>query len=198
MPQEGGFGQDLQIDDRRPRLKWDGRQLLGPMEPAGRIQVQDGDGENQPPPEGSNPSSGGLDAAHPPPANGVVAVINRLQEGIEMLVGPGLGSGRQQDQRERCPGDRGGNSMAQIGSSAVNRNHPQFAVTGGGAKTLENPSGNGRCAFFGERAEDDHQDPCAGERLAMKMAGERISIVRLGGDSHSSLRAKREAIALGR
>ena len=39
VAEKGRLGQDLDVEERRRRLKRDGRQLLEPMEPARRVDV---------------------------------------------------------------------------------------------------------------------------------------------------------------
>jgi hypothetical protein len=52
VAEERRLGEDLDIQERRGRLQGDRRQLLEPMQPTGGVDVEERDGEDQPPRQG--------------------------------------------------------------------------------------------------------------------------------------------------
>jgi hypothetical protein len=101
----GGLGQDLDVEERGGRLQRDRRQLVAAMEAARRVHVVHGHGEDQLPGEPAEPSAQPLQQAHPPRADDVVAVIDRLEQGIEVRRGPGRAGRRHQHERHDRPGE---------------------------------------------------------------------------------------------
>jgi hypothetical protein len=94
MVEERGLGQDLRVQEAGRGLKWDRGELVEAMEPAGRVDVLDGDGEDELPGEPAEPSGQALVDADPPLPDDVVAVVDRLQERVEMGRRPEVERGR--------------------------------------------------------------------------------------------------------
>jgi len=69
------------------------------MQPAGRVDIAHRHREQQPPGQHGQPS---LDAGGPkcgPLPKGVIAKVDRAQQGFQVRLGPGLGRRREQDDR---------------------------------------------------------------------------------------------------
>lgn len=96
VAEEGRLGQPLDVGEIRGRLDRDGGQDLAPVEPAGRVDIDDGDGEQQPPGEHDEP------AARRPTADDVVGPVDRLQERGEVGGGPAVDGRRDEDQGRGC------------------------------------------------------------------------------------------------
>jgi hypothetical protein len=97
VAEEGRLGEDLDVEEVGRRLERDRRQLVEPVQAAGRVDVDDRHGEDETPRQARDlPSQSGErpDAAA---ADDVVAVVERLQEGPEVRVGPRLLRRRDQD-----------------------------------------------------------------------------------------------------
>jgi hypothetical protein len=79
LAQEGRLGQELDVEERRLRLQRDRRQLFAAMEPVRGVDVADRDGEDQLPGEPAEPAAELRGSFHPPPADDVVAPVDRRQ-----------------------------------------------------------------------------------------------------------------------
>jgi hypothetical protein len=77
MAQERGFGQDLNVDARRSRLKQDRRQLVATVQPTWGVNVPDRDREDEPPGESGRPIRPGLPDATGTTSDDVIAMIDR-------------------------------------------------------------------------------------------------------------------------
>jgi hypothetical protein len=88
MAQEGRLGQDLDVEEGRNRLERDRCQLLAPVQPAGGVDVVDRDREDEPPGEPADPAADLREPSYPPPADDVVAMVDRLQERLDMFGCP--------------------------------------------------------------------------------------------------------------
>jgi hypothetical protein len=77
VAEEGRLGQDLDVEELRDRLERDPRELIEAVEPAGRVNVDDGHGEEDFPGEPARPAPGTLDQRTRAPADGVVALVDR-------------------------------------------------------------------------------------------------------------------------
>jgi hypothetical protein len=96
MAQESGLGKDLGIHERRRRLKRYGRQLLGTVKLARRVDVDQRNREDQPARQTADPPHHPGPGPRRPPAHDVIAKVDRLQQGLKMRGGPGLGGRRDQ------------------------------------------------------------------------------------------------------
>ncbi|HMB07908.1 MAG TPA: hypothetical protein VKP69_29780 [Isosphaeraceae bacterium] len=85
VAEEGRLGQDLDVEEGRDRLERDRRQLLAPMQPEGGVDVVDRGREDEPPGELADPAADSREPSRPPPADDVVAMADRPQEGIDMV-----------------------------------------------------------------------------------------------------------------
>jgi hypothetical protein len=104
VAEEGRLGEDVEVQERRGRLKGNRGQLLEPVQAAGRVDVAQGDGEHQLPGQRFQPSFAALPARGWPAPDHVIAVIDGLQERIQMGLGPRLLSRRDQNQRQMGAG----------------------------------------------------------------------------------------------
>ncbi|MBV8487410.1 MAG: hypothetical protein JO161_03955 [Planctomycetaceae bacterium] len=80
MPQEGGFGQHLDVQERRPGLRRDGRELLDPMKLAGRVHIEYGNRENQASRQASGPAQETRDDSDGPLAQDMIAGVDGLEQ----------------------------------------------------------------------------------------------------------------------
>jgi hypothetical protein len=108
VAEEGRLGEDLDIQERRRGLECDRCQLVESMQPAGGVDVAQRDGEHQAPRPRRQPSPAALPAPGRPSADDVIAVVNRLQERIQMGLGQGLRGRRDQHQRPLRAGQAAG------------------------------------------------------------------------------------------
>jgi hypothetical protein len=98
LAEEGGLGQDLNVEEGRGRLQGDRLQLLAAMEPGRRVDVLDRHGEDPLPGEPSEPAPEPTERPLLARADDVVAMIDRRQQGIEMGGSPRRARARDQDQ----------------------------------------------------------------------------------------------------
>jgi hypothetical protein len=78
VAEEGRLGEDLDVEEVGRRLEGDRRQFVEPVQPAGRVDVDDRHGEDETPRQaGDLPSQSG-ERADAAAADNVVAVVERL------------------------------------------------------------------------------------------------------------------------
>ncbi len=110
MPQERRLGQDLKVQEPRPRLQRDHRERLPTMKLARRMKVQKRHREDDPPRPRPQPANGRVGATGRPAADHMVRMIDGLQERLQVCHGPGLAGGRDQHQGQlrigQSPDDR--------------------------------------------------------------------------------------------
>jgi hypothetical protein len=85
-------------------LQGDGRKFLEPVQAAGGVGVAQRDGEDQSPGQRRQPSQQAPLALGRPSTDGVIAMIDGLEERLQVGLDPRLLSGRDQDQRETGAG----------------------------------------------------------------------------------------------
>jgi hypothetical protein len=100
VAEERRLGQDLGVDERRARLKRDGRQLVEPMEPARRMNVAQGDGEDQAPDQQTRQPEPVCPDAISSATNHMIALVDRFQKWFKMRLRPGFLGGRHEYQRQ--------------------------------------------------------------------------------------------------
>jgi hypothetical protein len=100
VSEERRLRQDFGVEERGARLKRDGQQLLQPMEPARRVDVVQRNGEDHSPHQSGQPACRGGTARRGAPADGVVALVDGLQQRIQVTCGPGFDRSCQQHQRQ--------------------------------------------------------------------------------------------------
>ena len=100
VAKKGRLGQDLGVDERRARLKRNGRELVEPMEPARRMNVAQGDREDQAPHHQAREAGPICPSAVLPPSDHMVALVDRFQKWFEMLSGPRFFRGSHEYQRQ--------------------------------------------------------------------------------------------------
>jgi hypothetical protein len=85
VAEKGRLGQDLEVQERRGRLKGDRPELLSAMEQNRRIDIQDRNGKDQSSGQAAHPPEDFLSGRGRPPANGMIAEIDGLHERLEVL-----------------------------------------------------------------------------------------------------------------
>jgi hypothetical protein len=113
VPEEGRLGQELEVQERRRRLEGDGRQLLQPVQAAGGVDIAQRDREHQPPGQRCQPSPATIPAPGGPTADDVIAVVDGLQERLQVGRGPRLLGRRDQDERELGAGQADGERVVE-------------------------------------------------------------------------------------
>src|SRR5262249_6157972 len=102
LAEERRLGEDLDVDELRDRLERDLRERLEPVEPAGRMDVDDGNREDDPPGDPFGPAPGALGEWNLPPADHVVALVDRREQRVEVRGGPWFTGRGDEDERCRC------------------------------------------------------------------------------------------------
>jgi hypothetical protein len=184
VPQEGGLGQDLDVDARRRRLESDRLQLVAAVQPARRVHIPDRDREDEPPGQPRQPVEWAPPAADWSPPDDVVAAINRLQERFEMGRRPGRTRGRHEDEgmdgRLQLPPERLGQRLAgRVDDPDVHR------AIGPGPEELGEARRHGLGLVAPSRPfrEDEGVDSGVGDRVSAKVSLERIVVVARFGDA---------------
>ena len=107
VAEEGRLGKDLEVQEATSRLRAGSPPASRPVQLAGRMDVAQRDGEDQPPGQAAPATAGALSApTGRPPADDVVAVVDRLPAAAPDGLGPGLLGRRDQHegQDRRRPG----------------------------------------------------------------------------------------------
>ena len=99
MAEKGGLRENLGFEKRRCRLKWNRREFLEPMKPAGGMDVTQGHRENQTSRQHAEPARPVSSAFLGPAPNHVVALVDRFQEWLEMSLLPGFFRRRHEHKR---------------------------------------------------------------------------------------------------
>ena len=108
------------------------------MEPAGRVDVAYRDREDEPPGDRQEPSPPSFASAGRPASDDVIAVVDRLEERLEVRLGQGLLGGRHQNQRESSTLESRGQGAAE--ASVHDRNDSRLHLPA----HLPEPIGQGR------------------------------------------------------
>ena len=120
LTQKGGLREDLGVEERRCRLEWNDRQLFEPMKLARGMDIEQRDRKNQT----SRQAPSQRDPLSQPPAGLRPTTWSdwsmAFQKRVQVRLGPGLFSGRHQDQRQMRPLEAAVQRTAEVGSS--NRN----------------------------------------------------------------------------
>jgi hypothetical protein len=101
VAEERGLGQDLDVEELADRLERDRLELLEPVQPAGRVDVDDRHGEQEPPEQPAGPPPDPRGERGPARADDVVAQVDRLEERVEVLGLPRFERRGHEHQRER-------------------------------------------------------------------------------------------------
>ncbi len=148
------------------------------MEAARRVHVVHRYGEDELPRKPAEPAADAVEKPLPTRAHDVVALIDRLEQGVEMLSRPGLARGRHEHQRIRCafesPPQRlvpavflGGHDHGL--DSAAARGDQRFERTGDHARRGVNPW-----------SKDHNPDAGIPHRIAPEVSLERVGEVAIG------------------
>ncbi len=98
MTEERGLGQELDVGELGPGLKGNLDERGPTMEPAGRVNVGDRHREEELPRKPSQPAHQASHQGQSSAPEDMVAMVDRLQERVEMAVGPRRRRRRDQDE----------------------------------------------------------------------------------------------------
>ncbi len=188
MAEERCLGQNLDIQEPRPRLERDGREFLPPMNLAGGVRVEHRRGEDDPARPCRDPSPGRAQARCRAAAKDMVRPIDRLKERIEMGPGPGLARGRDQDQR-LLGGLKG--SPKGITHRGDGQGEPQLDR----APVPSDQVGQGMAGRVLSRVQADklhHQNAGTRPRIALKVEFKRVVEDRAQVEERSQMRSARQ------
>jgi len=107
MAEERGLGEDLDVEELRRRLKGHGRQLFKPVEPTGGVDIQHRHREEDLPRESRKPSSDPTWNRSASSSQNHVAMVDCLEQRVEMCLGPAFFGRRDQRERTLRAGDCG-------------------------------------------------------------------------------------------
>jgi hypothetical protein len=172
VAEEGRLGKDLEVHERRRRLKGNRRQLLEPVQVAGRVDVAQGDGEDQSPGQRSQPSFVRVPASDWPAPHDVIAMIDGLQERLQMSLGPRLLGRRDQNKRKPSASQ----TLAQrLGEPlVVDRDDPGFDRAIHRGQLIGHRRDDGLGVVDRQVGEEDDANTGVGQRIALKVAEEGI------------------------
>jgi hypothetical protein len=122
VAQECSLRQDLGIHERRPRLKRYGRQLLGAVKLARRMDVDQRNREDHSARQAADPSHHRGPHPRRPPAHDVIANVDRFEQGLQVRGSPGLDGRCDQDEGKRSSAERGLDSFAEPRLGAIDSN----------------------------------------------------------------------------
>src|SRR5262245_66670060 len=88
LAEECRFGEDLDVEELGNRLKRNLRERVESVEPAGRMDVDDRDGKHESPRDPVSPAPGALGERNAPPADHVVAMVERRNKRDEVRSRP--------------------------------------------------------------------------------------------------------------
>jgi hypothetical protein len=193
LAEERRLRQDLDVHERRCRLQGDGPELLAPMEPAGRVDVLDRHREDEPPGEPAEPARQPHGQAILARADDVIAMVDRLEQGIEVGRGPGLARRGHEHERRDGPLEPPGDRLMEVEMVA----HDDDALDVPSTlrdQLLERP---GHARVRGPVVRGQHDDPDGGtrHRVAAEVGFERVEEL-INGRGHSASAPKGVA-ALG-
>jgi hypothetical protein len=175
LAEERRLGQDLDIQERRGRLQRDGLQLLAPMEPARRVDVVDRHREDHPPGEPAEPAPEAHGRPVLPPADDVIAMIDRVQQRIEMGGGPGLARRGHEHERGDGPLEPQGERLVQAAPGARDDHAVDLPATLRDQLLQRTGHAPGRGPIV--RRQDDHPDGGTGQRVAPEVGFEGVEEV---------------------
>jgi len=163
------------------------------MDPTGRIHVDNGQGEEDPPGQGCEPPP---DLPARPLADDVIPGVDRLQERVEVRRRPGLGGRRDDDDRLRAvrqpllqrptPPDLGRADHECIGPAST------------GGEEIEQPLGDRVEVDPLSVVHDDHQDIAVRDRIAERGGVERVNPVVAGGRRPGRVERPHDSSRVGR
>jgi hypothetical protein len=181
VAQEGRLGEDLDVQERRGRLEGDRRQLLPPMEPAGRVDVEQGDGEDQPPRQSEKPAFPPLTASGRPTAEDMVAVVDDFEQRFQVGRGPGLLSGGHQDQGIARSRQAAGERDAEV--RPLDRDDPALDRPPHRRERIDERRDDRLGTLDGQVGQQDDSNPGVRKPVAMEVA--EVGVVDRGGGGHS-------------
>jgi hypothetical protein len=176
VAEEGRLGQDLDVEERGVRLERNRRQLLAPMEPARGVQVGNRHREEKSSGRTGDPARQARSVAPIAAADHVVALIDRLQERLQMSVGPGLAGGRHEHQRL----GRAGKASLERSAEPARVDYLDHSLRGPAARLEQRhdaPGDRGRGVRPFGRSEHDNANRGVRQRIAMQVRLERVALV---------------------
>jgi hypothetical protein len=172
VAEEGGLGEDLEVQERRRRLEGDGGQLVEPVQSAGGVDVSQRDGEDQSPGQRRQPSPELRPAPGRPPAVDMIAGVDGLQEWRQVARGPRLLGRRDQHEGEmgvdQAEGQRASESQLP-GADDAGLHHPADR-----GQVIDDRRDHRLGAVDRQVGQVDDADAGVGQRVALEVAEEGV------------------------
>jgi len=183
VAEERRLGQDLDVEELRRRLERDRPELVEPVQPAGGVDVFNRDREDQAPGEAGEPASQPGERTRPASADDMVAAVDRLEQGPEVLGGPRLVGRGHEDERGRGAPERGLERLAPAVRVGRLRRDGRAAAPGEQvAQRLGGLAGAVGTVVAGEHHDEDRG---VGQGVAPEVVVERVEFVLRRGHSAS-------------
>ncbi len=143
----------------------------------------DRDREDQPPREPAEPRPEPREQTHPAAADHVVAMVDRLEQGLEMVAGPRLEGRSHEDERRFGALQRGLERPVPAARVGLHRLDGRPAAPG--EQVAQGVGGSPVAAELLVAREHDHQNRGVGQRVAVEVSVERVEFVMRRGHSAS-------------
>jgi hypothetical protein len=156
-------------------LRHEPLQGLAPVHPAGREGVEHRQGEEDSPGEGCQPPPGIPARGRRASADDVVAVVDRLQERVEVGDRPFLEGRRHQDDRLRTAGQALLERL--VPADRVGPDDERFGLAVPAFEQVEQASADRVGVGMSEAGHHDDQDSAVGDRVAAGSEVERVDPV---------------------
>lgn len=186
VAEKGRFRQDLDVDEVGMRLERNGGQLVAPVQPARRVNVDDRHRVHEPPAEAGKPAAHTAGTGQGPLAEDVVAVVDSFQERRHVRGSPRLRGRRDESNRLVTAFETALDGTGQV---PFDRTDDQVRQAARGPEQLEQFLTD-RLALRRIVGQHDHAHRGVGERIAVKVGVVRVE--RLVGRGHASSAARKD------
>jgi hypothetical protein len=173
VTEEGGFGQNLDVDELGGRLKRDRLEPLAPMQPTGRVEIGDRDREQV-------SERGVLEPAIPPlrssdraAADRVVGLVDRLQKRPQVGIGPRLEC--RGHEHQRLAHARESPFECTADPLCIDNLDHRLCLPAAGSQELDDALGDRLRSRMIGPAEHDHANPGVRQWIAMQVRLERVN-----------------------
>ncbi len=156
----------------RGRLEGDRGQLVEPVQLAGRMDVPQRHGEDQPPAHGRQPRPNSFPGPGRPPADDVIAVVDGLQQRLQVALGPRLLGRRDQDEGKL--GTVQTEAQRKVESLARRPDDAGFDHPAHRAQMLGKGGDDGLGTVGRQVGQEDDADAGVGQRFALEVAEEGV------------------------
>jgi hypothetical protein len=178
MAEKSHLGEQLDVQELRARLKRYGRELGEPVELARRMDVGHRHREDRPPEEAGKPAPDRASPADGSAAEDVVAMVDRLEERIEVPRAPGRDGVRDQHERSRRPQE---SPLHRLGEAAfIHHNHHDLGAPAASQQQIADRASHERGSNRIAVRDHDDADGRIVQGVALKVSLERIKAVVVG------------------